>query len=405
MLSKRFFKQVFFLTVFSCVLGIVLGIGSAGAVLTVNGWNPELEFKKHADLVVEVFEKNSNPNAKAFIENNIHDFGIKDVKEKGRHEFVIRNDGTAPLTLEVNRTTCTCTGIDLSHKRLSPGQQAVATVHYDAERAMTGPYEQGGTVVTNDPENREIYLGIKGIFTSPIVVSPSNVFFPSIQASGSDSTTIRFYGFEKKKLELETPEWNDHDHFDFVLTPSELTDADKEDRMNKLASSVYEGKVTVKPGLPIGTFQEKFVVKTNYPSEPVLEMFVRGKIVGSGVSITGMGFNKDNGVLSMGSTEVGQKLVRELSIQFSGLSGARADLKIADVKPEWLKTSLTQPRDIGSETARRRFYTLSIEVPATAPVSNFQKADAENVAMITLATGLEAVPLVKIPVQFIVVDR
>lgn len=396
------FRLVLVVVIVSCLVGALVGVGTAVSALTINGWNPELEHTKHADLLVQWSEQNSNPNAKAFIENNVHDFGLKDIKEKGKHDFVIRNDGTAVLTLKVNRTTCTCTGIDLSHKSLSPGQSAVATVNYDAERATTGPYEQGGTVVTNDPENREIYLGIKGIFTSPVVVSPGSVYFSTIAVSGTDSSKIRFLGFEKEPLKLEPPQWSDHEHFDFVLTPSELTEADKEDRMNKNASSVYEGTVTVKPGLPIGTFQEKFVFKTNYPSEPTVEILVRGKIVGSGVSISGMGYDKETGALTMGTTSVGRKLVRDLLIQFSGSNTNRADLKITEVRPTWLKTTLTQPRDLGSETSRRRFYTLTVEVPANAVPANFQKSDAADSALITLETGLDDVPPIRIPVQFIV---
>ncbi|GHT28604.1 hypothetical protein FACS18942_09160 [Planctomycetales bacterium] len=84
----------------SCVLGAGIGIGSAFCALTVNGWNPELEFKRHSDLVKEIALKAENPNAKASIENTVFDFGIRDVKDKGQCEFYIKNIGTANLTLE-----------------------------------------------------------------------------------------------------------------------------------------------------------------------------------------------------------------------------------------------------------------------------------------------------------------
>ncbi|MDR3196377.1 MAG: DUF1573 domain-containing protein [Planctomycetaceae bacterium] len=396
------FKLTLILIVFSVILGVLVGIGTSISALTINAWNPELEYKKHADIMLEAAAKASNPNAKAFVENSVYDFGIKGVQEKGQHDFPIKNTGTAVLTLEVNRTTCTCTGIVLSSKSLKPGDTAIATVHYDAERATTGPYQQGGTIVTNDPENREIVLSIKGIFTSPIVVSPASVLFPTIPASESRSAVIRFYGFEKTPLQLEIPEWNDLDHFELHLQPSELNEADKADSMRKHAGSVYEGRVTVKPGLPVGTFQEKFFFKSNYSSEPAFELSVRGQITGSGVSISGTGFNKETGCVLLGKTRAGQKIVKDISVQFTGTAAFRAGLKIKEIKPVWLKTVLSEPRDLGGESVRRRLYSLTLEVPADAPVCNFLKSDEENVAMITLETGLDDTPVLKLPVQFAV---
>jgi hypothetical protein len=399
---KSSLKTTLSLIFFSVVIGVVVGIGTSISALTINGWNPELEYKKHADIMLEAAAKASNPNAKAFIENAVHDFGIKGVQEKGQHDFPIKNVGTAVLTLEVNQTTCTCTGINLSSKNVKPGDTAIATVHYNAERATTGPYHQGGTILTNDPENREILLSVKGIFTSPILVQPVSVFFPSIRASETRSATIRFYGFEKNPLRLEQPEWNDHNHFEFHLEPSELSEADNADSLRKEAGSVYEGRLTVKPGLPVGTFQEKFFFKSNYPSEPTLELSVRGQITGSGVTISGTGFNKETGSALLGKTGVGQKIVKDVSIQFTGTAAFRADLKVKEVKPVWLKTILSEPRDLGGETARYRLYSLTIELPTDAPVCNFMKSDEENVAMIILETGLEDTPTLKLPVQFAV---
>jgi hypothetical protein len=399
---KNSLKLTLSLIVLSVVIGIVVGIGTSMFALTINGWNPELEYKKHADIILEAAAKVSNPNAKALVENSVHDFGVKGVQEKGQHDFPIKNVGTAVLMLEVNQTTCTCTGIDLSSKSVKPGETAIATVRYNAERATTGTYQQGGTIVTNDPENREIMLSVKGIFTSSIVVTPNFVFFPSIPATESRSTTIRFYGFEKTPLQLENPEWKDHDHFEFHLEPSTLNETDQANSMTKNAVSVYEGRVTVKPGLPVGTFQEKFFFKSNYSSKPTLELSVRGQITGSGVSIAGTGFNKATGSALLGKTRFGQKIVKDISIQFTGTAAFRADLKIKEIRPVWLKTILSEPRDVGGESARRRLYSLTIEVPTDAPVCNFMKSDEENIAMIILETGLEDTPMLKLPVQFAV---
>lgn len=390
--------------IFSVLAGVLVGLGTAYSALTINGWNPELEYIKHADLVKKIIRETKNPDAKAHIETTVFDFGIKDVKEKGKHEFFIKNVGTAPLTLEVNRTTCTCTGIDLSKKRLLPNETCKATLHYDAERATTGHYNQGGIIVTNDPENEEIHLSVTGIFTSPVVLQPGTVVFSSVPASETRSTSIRFYGFEKMPLQIESAEWKDREHFDFTFTPSELSEEDKKDSMLQYASSVYEGTVTVKPGMPVGSFQEKFRLRSNYPSEPVVEFLVRGQISGNAISITGMGYDKESGTIRLGGTSRGQRFSRSFSVQFLGTASIQADLKVKEVKPEWLKTDLSEPRDIGGDTARRRLYTLTLEIPADAPVGSFMGTDGENVANILLETGLNDTPTVRIPIQFAVTN-
>lgn len=386
----------------SCVLGIVFGGATAYSALTINGWNPVLEYRKLEDILREGAERASNPDAKAFLEETIHDFGIKNVKEKGKHDFVIKNAGTAPLTLVVDKTTCTCTGIDLSTKTVAPGKTAVATVNYDAERAMTGSYNQGGTILTNDPENREIYLGIKGIFTTPIVLRPSDIHVPSLAASETKTYPIRIYGFEKEPLTLSSPQWTDKEHFDFSFVSSELSEQDKENSLHRSATSVYEGTVTIKPGLPVGTFQERFTLKTSYESQPGVEFFARGQIRGGAVSIAGAAYRKDTGMAVLGKIPAGQRQARDLSVQFSGTSAVLVDLKVAEVTPPWLVATLSEPGDLGSDAARRRFYTLTLEVPATAPVSNFYKSDADAVAVVTLETGLDDMPVIKIPIQFAV---
>lgn len=394
----------------SCLLGVGVGFGSAVSALTINAWNPKLEYKKHADLIRDAGEQASNPNAKAQIDETVFDFGLRNVKEKGTHDFTIKNVGTAPLTLQVNRTTCTCTGIDLSVKwgitsqsvTVSPGQSATASLHYDAERATAGAYNQGGTLVSNDPDNREIYLSVKGVFTAPIVLSPSSLFFPTVPARGTQSATLRIYGFEKTPLRLEEAEWNDRTHFDLQLKRSELDDADKEHSMNRHATSVYEAVATVKPGLPVGTFQEKFYVRTNYPTEPSFEFMIRGQIAGSGITISGMGFDKETGVARLGKTLVGQRLTKDLMIQFQGTAALEAELKVRSVKPEWLKVTLTQPHDIGAASSRRRFYTMTVEVPVEATVGNYTRIDEDGESVITLETGLEDSPTLRIPVQFVV---
>lgn len=382
----------------SVLLGVVIGFSGAESMFAFNYWNVENEFKRTAPIENSPEIKlKPDSNAKAYIENNVYDFGIKDVKEKGTQDFVIKNIGTGILTLRVDRTTCTCTGIDLNRNRLSAGESAIAKVRYDAERATTGQYEQGGVIVTNDPQMPEILLSIRGIFTSPIVVSSSVVLLPSVPAAEKQSAKLRIYGFEKIPLTLETLMWTDKSHFDLKFEKSELNEDDKNNSLLKHAISVYEGTLTVLPGLPVGTFQERFNIKTNYSSEPSIEIFARGKVFGNGIMLAGQGFDRATGIMSIETIRSGERVIKDISIQFTGASVQNANVKIKEVRPQWLKTTITK----GSvETAVRRFFTLSIEIPPDAPQCNYVTPDEEKAAMVILETGLSELPIIKIPIRF-----
>ena len=387
--------------VLSCLLGILVGFGAAKSAMTLNAWNSQLEFKKHEELVREVAARTYNENAQADVPETLYDFGVKDVKEKDQYDFKVTNIGTAPLTLEVNRLTCTCTGIDPLKQTIAPGKSGTLTVKWNAERA-TGFFKQGGTVVTNDRSHPEIAFSVQGIFTAPVMLSTSAVTFPNVVPGETYSSKIRIYGFEKMQFEILSAEWNDKEHFDFSFERSELSKTDNENTLYKNAQSVFEGTVTVHPGLPMGSFQEKFLLRTNSGAEPQVEFLVRGQVCSDGIALTGMGYSKETGSVQLGKTNPDQRLARDVSITFSGPLASQADLKVREVKPDWLKTTLTEPRELGAESSRKRFYSLTIEIPAGSPACNYFRADEEDAAMIVLDTGLAETPILKIPVQFAV---
>ena len=213
----------------SCAFGILLGLGIAYGFLAIHGWQLESETQPYENLAQNAFTKATNPNAKASIDETTHHFGVMDVKATGTHDFFIKNVGTEDLILKVDRTTCSCTGIDITPTRVAPGKTAKCHLKYNAEQAMTGKFSQGGVVMTNDPDNREIRLIVEGIFTNPVVVQPSSVNFSKIPVGTSKTVTVRFYGFENEPLQLSSPTWSDREHFDFQwesVIPSESDNAD-----------------------------------------------------------------------------------------------------------------------------------------------------------------------------------
>ena len=390
-------RTLFAWVVISCIVGALLGWGIAFGFLSVHAWQPESETKVYAALVQDALTQVTNPNAKAFIEETTYNFGIMDVKASGTHDFFIKNIGTEDLILTLDRTTCSCTGIDISPTRVPPGKTAKCHLKYNADRATTGKFSQGGMIRTNDPDHLEIRLIVEGIFTNPVVVQPATVSLPRIATGTSRTATIRFYGFENEPLQLSAPHWQDREHFDFQWQPAELNETDKEDSFLSLAKSVIEGTVTVKPGLPVGSFQEWFQVKTNYPSQVNVTFSASGLVASGNVSISGSGYTPTTGV-TFSPTVTGRKSSRTITIQFSGALAPSSLVQIKSVEPAWIRAELSPPQDRGP----LRMFSLTLEVPEDAPTGNYVIRDGGQQAHVTLETNSESAPVLKIPLQFVV---
>jgi len=381
----------------SCICGILFGLGTAYSFLSVNAWQLENETKSYATLAEAGRTLAVNPNAKAQIEQTRHYFGIMDAKTVGAHDFFITNAGTADLILRVDRTSCSCLGIDVTPTRVPPGRTAKCTLRYTAEQAITGKFSQGGIVTTNDPDNREISLSVEGVFTNPVVVIPASVDFSRVPAGTERTRTVRFYGFENEPLQFSDATWANREHFDFHWEPAEFNESDEESGYLTLAVSVIEGTLTLKPGLPAGPFQEWFQLRTNYLSQANVNFTASGQIVVGGVSVSGQGYNRSTGTADLGRTISGSSLSREFSIQFSGASSQSMEVTVGAVDPTWIQTQLSPPTDV---VGSRRVFSLTVMVPENAPVGSYSSSGDGQQAHVTLETNDASTPILRIPLQF-----
>ena len=161
---------------------------------------------------------------------------------------------------------------------------------------------------------------------------------------------------------------------------------------------MIEGTITLKPGLPVGAFQEWFQARTNYPSQTNVSFLVSGQIISGNVSISGQGYNRSIGVADLGRTVMGRSISREISIQFSGTAAQSASVRVSAVEPAWIRTKLAPPRDVGP----LRMFALTVEIPEDAPTGSYVFSGDGQQAHILLETNDEIMPVLRIPLQFVV---
>ncbi len=92
---------------------------------------------------------------------NFGSIGSKDVVER---KFIIRNDGTAPLTISRAYTTCGCTTAEISASVIPPGKVAEVTLTFDAgfhEDAVGQTVRRGLIIENNDPRQSQSEIWIQ----------------------------------------------------------------------------------------------------------------------------------------------------------------------------------------------------------------------------------------------------
>jgi hypothetical protein len=84
------------------------------------------------------------------IEPEVHDFGKAKQELKLEKEFVIKNTGTADLTIGRISTSCGCTVAEPAEKVIKPGKSTTMKVTLETRR-YSGSVERTVAISSNDP--------------------------------------------------------------------------------------------------------------------------------------------------------------------------------------------------------------------------------------------------------------
>ena len=117
-------------------------------------------------LTAAVLAQDGKP--RAVFKATAHDFGQVKQGDVVNYEFVFKNAGGAPLVVEKVETTCGCTAVVVSEKRIAPGKEGRIKTTFDT-RGYSGRLSRYLYVVSNDGENPRQELSV----SADIQVPPS----------------------------------------------------------------------------------------------------------------------------------------------------------------------------------------------------------------------------------------
>lgn len=315
-----------------------------------------------------------------------------------RHSFVVKNEGTAPLKLLRSDVSCNkCTFANLPADPIPPGGSAAVQVRWNIN-LTENVFRQYVDVHTNDREHPLLRLIITGKVVHPFAFEPRELVFSNIRVGEPADGTAFLLGYFSDQLKVLEHSLSNPDlapYFDVALT--ELTP----DELPQGVKSAIKIDVTLKPGLPLGAFKQKILLKTNLENDAEQQLTVSGNIAGP-VSIAGSGWDQEHGILSIGQVKQSQGAKRKLTLIIRGKQFAETALESEKVQPDLLKVTYGKVNQVrGGATIMA---PVEIEIPAGAPLVNHMGSNQGKLGEIVVRFNNAGLPPVKLLVQFAVVE-
>ena len=365
--------------------GMALVAGAIAVGLVAGFWHAKYEFGRQEDYFrplidvrilgsapkeleerfAKLEQRRGGPKVRV-VNGEEFSFGLMGRDEKKRHEFIVKNEGSAPLVLELIRTTCKCTLSEIKKTTVAPGEQTTIALEWstaDLEESAER-FEQSAIIRTNDVKKRRLNLVVRGRIVDDFRVLPYQLPLSQISASETTTVPIKILSYGKHPPEIASWKVDVPRHaelFDFTWKP---LPADELKRYVGATSGLL-GTLTIKPGLAIGPLHGKFIVhlKRDKGKEKVRPFELQ--VVGDFSLVAGGDFDRVHNLLDLGVVPSEHGRTARVFIFVKGPHREKVKLRVASRDPEdVLKVDLSGPtRLAGGRTYR---YEAKIRIPPGA---------------------------------------
>lgn len=188
-------------------------------------------------------------------------FGVMEPGAEGKHSFVVRNTGEAPLRLEVAGSTCKCTVGTLNDAVLEPGEQTDIELAWVAT-GLSEEFGQSARLKTNDPRLGELNLKIQGRIVSRMTMVPRHFTFGEVESGESIVLESTLFSFSKTPIQPVSQAFTDreiHQRAEFEVEEVSVASTGNSDYAS--AAQAFRLRVAIAPGLPLGPIQDQFQFK------------------------------------------------------------------------------------------------------------------------------------------------
>lgn len=214
--------------------------------------------------------KPSGPQPKVVIANPIAELPAVPKGEKVKHDFLVKNEGQAPLEITSVRPSCGCTIADFD-KVIAPGSSGKIHTELDTANMMPGGTAKTVSVFTNDPATPRIELTLMVKVESYLTFNPGFARY------------TRGHGFEPGVVTqlLFSPDFGDlviskvESPWPFLKV--EHREAKPEERRSEGIGREFVFTATLDyEAAPVGPLNGNVLVHTNHPKQPIGRLPVSG---------------------------------------------------------------------------------------------------------------------------------
>lgn len=353
--------------------------------------------KEAEDMPPLVDEGKPQPKVEV-VGGEVYDFGRCEPHNKGSHSFKLKNVGEADLHIKPGEPTCKCTISGVERTVIHPGETVDVAVEWKPV-AEDPNFRQTAPIFTNDRDRKRVNLVVHGVVTKLLSLQPESLTLPGISSEVNASGKVLVYSPIAEDFEITGHTFSDADTAKFYEISFEPPTQVELDSVG--AKSGHLATILIKPGLPLGRFQQTIRLKTDIPLTPEIELPVTGTVTGQ-LSLVGDDWEEESGILTLGTLTPTQGAVRDLQLCVRGL---HQDLKIEKltVKPN---TKVLTAEIVGEPTQSRNgkvtTFQLRIAVPKGAPPVNCLGWGNAGVGQVLVETTHPTTPKLRIMVKFAV---
>ncbi len=314
----------------------------------------------------------------------LFDFGSMPQQSTGTHSWKIKNVGDGDLELWMESSTCSCTIAKLSSKTgeakkkvvVKPGDSTDIDLEWQT-KTFRDAYSKGATIGTNDFSRQSFQLNVKGTVHPPVVVYPPEMIrFDAISNEEPNQGRIAVYSPDRPEMKITKVTSSRPEFIVAQVTP--FTDDDR--KHLKVNKGGWRVDVVVKPGMPVGNFQDEITIETDHPLQSRFTVSVAGRTTGP-ISVVPLGLRITDISSKKGGSGVLTMLVR----------GGRVTKFEVVQKPEKVNVRI-EPSD--TETQKGR-YLIHIDVPPGTPPGQIDE-------MLIIKTDHPHASELKIPINILI---
>lgn len=128
----------------------------------------------------------------AVVVSRSYDFGRVNPHETMVHDFSVKNEGEAPLTIRIGQTSCKCTvGKMRGNGVLLPGESTNVSLTWNTG-LQADSYSQSAQLLTNDPLQKRITLTVKGEVRAELV-GPESLDYGSVDLGDVAEASVVYF--------------------------------------------------------------------------------------------------------------------------------------------------------------------------------------------------------------------